>query len=147
MPSMKCVATNRQGKRCGRWAIVGGTVCPTHGGAAPQVREAARHRLLAFAPRAIQELERLATGAESEAVRVRAIIDILDRAGLKVAEELAVVPQEATNRQLDEAIAAALLARGVNVSAPDPLDDLDADSWEDEDQAGDQGDDILGPLD
>ena len=30
---------------CRRWAIRGGTVCPKHGGSAPQVKAAARRRV------------------------------------------------------------------------------------------------------
>jgi hypothetical protein len=41
----KCTAVRGNGKPCGRWPILGGTVCMAHGGAAPQVREAANRRL------------------------------------------------------------------------------------------------------
>lgn len=41
----KCTARNRHGGPCGRYAITGGTVCPSHGGNAPQVRARAAHRL------------------------------------------------------------------------------------------------------
>lgn len=42
----RCTATsNRTGKRCGLARIPGTTVCATHGGKAPQVREAAQHRV------------------------------------------------------------------------------------------------------
>lgn len=42
----RCTATaNRTGERCERWAVRGATVCPTHGGRAPQVRAAAQRRL------------------------------------------------------------------------------------------------------
>jgi hypothetical protein len=48
--SRRCTARNRQGERCKRAAIKGGTVCPMHGGKAPQVRDAAeRNRALAVA--------------------------------------------------------------------------------------------------
>jgi hypothetical protein len=40
-----CRATvRRTGEQCRRFPIRGGTVCPSHGGAAPQVRNAARRR-------------------------------------------------------------------------------------------------------
>lgn len=41
----RCTGTNRNGEPCRRAPIVGGSVCWTHGGAAPQVRRqaAARH--------------------------------------------------------------------------------------------------------
>lgn len=41
----KCTARNRAGGPCGRYAITGGTVCPSHGGNAPQVRALAARRL------------------------------------------------------------------------------------------------------
>lgn len=43
---LKCSATVRStGLPCGRWAINGGTVCPSHGGRAPQVKAAAARRV------------------------------------------------------------------------------------------------------
>lgn len=53
----RCTATNRQGGRCGRLAMVGATVCDLHGGKAPQVRRAAERRLAT--ERARHELELL----------------------------------------------------------------------------------------
>lgn len=41
----QCTATNRQGGRCKRWAIRGGTVCAMHGGKIPNVKAAAERRL------------------------------------------------------------------------------------------------------
>lgn len=42
----RCTATSqRSGVQCKKAAILGGNVCPTHGGSAPQVREKARQRL------------------------------------------------------------------------------------------------------
>jgi hypothetical protein len=41
----KCRAKSSQtGQPCKRWAVKGATVCPTHGGRAPQVRRAAAQR-------------------------------------------------------------------------------------------------------
>lgn len=42
----RCTARRHDGQPCGRFAIVGGTVCTTHGGAAPQVRRKALLRKL-----------------------------------------------------------------------------------------------------
>lgn len=111
-PVLTCTATARSGQGCRQPAIPGGTVCRFHGGSAPQVREAARRRLLALVPGALATLEDMLT-ADSEAVRVRAAIDLLDRAGLKPATELAVSQQEAPNASLDAAILDALRARGL----------------------------------
>lgn len=42
----RCTATAKHtGQRCGAWAVGGTTVCRMHGGAAPQVRQAAKRRL------------------------------------------------------------------------------------------------------
>lgn len=42
---MICSAKTTTGKPCRRYAVAGGTVCPTHGGSAPQVRQRAHQRL------------------------------------------------------------------------------------------------------
>jgi len=41
----KCQARKTNGDPCGRWAIEGGTVCPSHGGRAPQVKAAAERQV------------------------------------------------------------------------------------------------------
>ena len=41
----RCHARRRNGLPCKAWAILGGYVCRTHGGAAPQVRAKAQERL------------------------------------------------------------------------------------------------------
>lgn len=40
----KCTGHKSNGDLCERWAVAGGTVCPSHGGRAPQVRAAAQRR-------------------------------------------------------------------------------------------------------
>lgn len=53
----RCTAHTSAGNRCKKRPIVGGTVCPTHGGSAPQVRAAAEQRVvIAAAERTIQDL-------------------------------------------------------------------------------------------
>lgn len=44
-PIPRCTATNREGGRCQKRPILGGTVCWTHGGATRQVRAKAARRL------------------------------------------------------------------------------------------------------
>lgn len=50
----RCLSHNNRGLPCGRWPIVGGTVCYKHGAAAPQVKAAAkRNQEAAIATRAV----------------------------------------------------------------------------------------------
>lgn len=116
IPPRKCHAHTSRGP-CKNYAIVGGTVCMTHGGSAPQVREAARKRILRVVDDALTGMEALAgiggsgLGAESEAVRQRALADLLDRAGLKASDKLELTETPIDNESLDAAIAAALRIR------------------------------------
>ena len=45
IPPKRCVAIANSGNQCIRMAIVGATVCPMHGGNAPQIRAAATMRV------------------------------------------------------------------------------------------------------
>lgn len=114
----KCSATNRHGQPCKAWAIVGGTVCRTHGGAAPQVREAARQRILDLVPLAVRTLDAIAGDPDQPAAaRVRAAVEILDRGIGKALEEVRLLgADEATNAELDARIAAALDVRSTETN-------------------------------
>lgn len=91
----RCVAhSSRTGLPCKKWAIRGGTVCATHGGRSPAVRNAARRRL---EQRRIEsemgkllvelEVENLARPAHEilleQLARAQSMVDLL---GVKVAE-------------------------------------------------------------
>jgi hypothetical protein len=82
---MKCTGHKSNGEICGAWAIKGGSVCRVHGGSAPQVKDAARMRLLALVDPALaamaRELKRKTKAPNAAAIQ--AARDILDRAGLK----------------------------------------------------------------
>ncbi|GAA2084613.1 hypothetical protein GCM10009821_27510 [Aeromicrobium halocynthiae] len=79
----KCTAKKKDGTPCKRPPIKGGTVCMSHGGAAPQVRRKANERLLNGVPKMLTELKRLATDESMPPnVRLAAIRDWLDRAGI-----------------------------------------------------------------
>lgn len=77
----RCTAHSaRTGKRCGKAAILGGTVCQTHGGGAPQVKAAASERLLALVDPALAALAKALRHKDIRAA-VTAARDVLDRAG------------------------------------------------------------------
>lgn len=83
----RCTATNRQGKRCGKAPIQGGNVCRMHGGAAPQVKQAAMERLMALQHPAITRLSELLAQKEFPTVAIAAVKDILDRTEGKPGEK------------------------------------------------------------
>lgn len=92
-PGVKCSARKKDGTPCGRWAIRGATVCPKHGGSAPQVVAAAKKRLQAMADAAAGRLGHFAfDDGVAENTALAATNSILDRAGLnpKQAVELEV---------------------------------------------------------
>lgn len=129
VPVAQCSATAKvTGNRCKNPAILGGTVCPYHGGQAPQVREAARKRLLELVPNAVDQMAALAglvegvDGADRSDVQQRALADILDRAGLRPADQILVTEQALPNELLDQAIADAMKVRGM---LPDGIEDAE----------------------
>lgn len=78
--SQRCGAhSKRTRKRCGQWAIPGGTVCKWHGGGAPQVKAAAEKRLEELRPAAIRYLEWLLSQREFPSAGLGAAKDVLDR--------------------------------------------------------------------
>lgn len=98
VPPVRCVASTKAGKQCGRWSIRGGTLCYVHGGLqhvhkekADSVVRAARIRMLGLTGPAIDVLEDLITNNNTaDAIRLKAAQDILDRNGLKAPEEVVV---------------------------------------------------------
>lgn len=128
VPMAQCSATARvSGNRCKNPAILGGNVCPYHGGNAPQVREAARRRLLELVPDALEAMALMAgvvdgsTDVKDE-VRQRAIADLLDRAGLRPTDHVQITETQLPNDMLDAAIAAAMANRGM---LPDGIEDAE----------------------
>ena len=83
-----CVAHKKDGAQRLKAAIRGANVCRFDGGAAPQVRRKARERIELAADRMARELLNIATEGESEAVKLNAVRDALDRAGLGAKAEV-----------------------------------------------------------
>ena len=78
-----CTAMSKQsGERCKRRPIPGGFVCASHGGNAPQTRDAARRRIAAMADHAAAALVDAMETAEKPGDRIRAAAEVLDRAGV-----------------------------------------------------------------
>lgn len=87
----------RGGDRCNRWSLRGSQLCYIHSGRGnlrnveeyrKSIIEAARLQLTEFVPDALSGLIDLAENATGENVRLKAYTEVLDRAGLKTAEEL-----------------------------------------------------------
>ena len=80
----KCSAhRHSDGKPCQRPAARGATVCPVHGGSAPQVKAAAKRRLDQAADALVQKLLKFALDDDApDNIALAAIRDALDRAGL-----------------------------------------------------------------
>lgn len=79
----RCRGHKRNGARCQRPAILGGTVCKHHGGASGHIKRAAKARLENAADRLARQLLGMAMDDDlPPAVKLAAIKDALDRAGL-----------------------------------------------------------------
>jgi hypothetical protein len=80
----RCTArSTRTGEPCKRPAMLGGNVCRSHGGAAPQVKAKAQRRLQQAADALVQRLLGMALDGDTpDHVALQAIRDALDRAGL-----------------------------------------------------------------
>lgn len=98
VPVVRCTAkSSTSGERCKRWSLRGTTVCTSHGAQLPNVRdhseavvESARMRLMGLADVAVDGLEDLLTSATMANVRLGAIKEVLDRAGIKGSPDLTV---------------------------------------------------------
>jgi hypothetical protein len=87
-PDRRCKAHKKNGEQCKNASVPGATVCRFHGGAAKHVKAAARARLENAADLMAKQLLGIALTAEGESVKLAAIRDALDRAGLKPPAEV-----------------------------------------------------------
>lgn len=98
-PSMQCTGVvksgDRAGKRCAKKAVYGATVCLSHGAQLPVVRrraeaivESARLKLVGTLDDATDWLVDLAENSTSDAVRLKATTEIMDRSGLKAGTDV-----------------------------------------------------------
>lgn len=89
----QCVAIKTNGERCRKYAIMGSTVCKTHGGSARHVVSKARTRIEMTSNRLMGKLIEIAfDDSKPAAVQLDAIKDGLNRAGLKPREQVEVGP-------------------------------------------------------
>lgn len=144
----RCKARSKHsGKQCRRYAIAGGTVCPTHGGSAPQVQAAAARRLEAqklesdasaalawLGEKAItdplDELGRLATesralttalGARVNALRTLTEYDLKDSPSIKAEIQLYERAMDRTHRMLDSLIKAGYMERQMKIAEDEAM--------------------------
>lgn len=89
LPEVLCTAKRSNGEPCKKPPIKGSTVCRVHGGAAGQVKRKAQIRLLMAADVLMASLLKIAKDESVPvAVRLAAIRDGLDRAGLTAKAEV-----------------------------------------------------------
>jgi hypothetical protein len=93
--SVHCKARSSQtGELCKRWASHGTTVCTSHGAAAPQVKAAAEQRIRDLVDPALSRLAHLIDHADLDSVRLAAVKDVLDRAGLAAKQQVEITIRE-----------------------------------------------------
>jgi hypothetical protein len=87
-PERRCAAHKKNGEQCRNFARRGTNVCDFHGAKAPQVKRKAQQRIEESADRMVNVLLGIALSAQSESVRLAAVKDVLDRAGVGSKQDL-----------------------------------------------------------
>ena len=103
--AIQCTAhVHTTGQQCRRWSIEGGTVCIMHGGSAPQVKTAARRRLLELIDPALARLSEAlnleAVTANEWAVIMRAIKEVLDRTGIDTPKQIEIITLDQVEQEI-----------------------------------------------
>lgn len=96
IPVTRCTGLRKSdGERCERWSLRGTTVCKKHGAQLPSVQEhaaavveSARLRLFGLADDAVEVMYELIQPGTSDAIRLKAAENILNRSGIKDAIEI-----------------------------------------------------------
>jgi hypothetical protein len=79
----QCTATSKQsGERCRRMVQLGYTVCFIHGARSRGAQEKAKLRLIALVEPALATVATIMATSDSDALRLRAAENVLDRGGL-----------------------------------------------------------------
>jgi hypothetical protein len=93
VPERRCRAHRKNGEQCKNASVLGSTICRYHGGAAKHVKQAARARLENATDMMAKALLGMAIDPNvSDAVKLSAIKDALDRGGLKAPSEVVLSP-------------------------------------------------------
>lgn len=98
VPVVRCHGNSTTtGERCRKWSLRGSQFCTRHGAQLPSVRahseavvESARMRLMSMADNAVDGLEDLIQVGTAPQIRLAAIKEVLDRAGVKGGPDLTV---------------------------------------------------------
>ena len=116
-----CTATRRDGQPCTNFARLASTVCRMHGGSAPQVIRAAQVRLLMASDRLMAQLLLIAEDkSEPTPVRLSAIRDALDRAGLGAKHQIEIDAKVETWEHKADAVVVDWGSLGELMPARDP---------------------------
>jgi hypothetical protein len=142
LDSKRCTGHKKNGEQCRKFAIYGTNVCRVHGGAAPQVKRAARIRLEMAADRMARHLLGLAEDAASEAVQLAATNSALDRSGIQAKTAVSVEVSTKPFELVFDAISA-----GPRHEHPPALAIADSASETRDEVADSDDDEILGEID